>query len=97
MIVLCRAPVPKGQQDPGLGGLPIDTYYCDEMGSRLDQLVALIVHEAAHGCVGGHGTTNISVAGGPKLPAPIRKDKCGRPDATNVHEMFINCTGIDAK
>ena len=53
---------------------------------RNSNLAALLVHEAAHNCVGGHDTTNPDKQ--PKQQPTATCDKCGRPDAGGIEGGF---------
>ncbi len=52
--------------------------------SEIESLTELLVHEAAHNCVGSHLTTKDVVPGG-------KQDKCQRPDAKDIADSFENC------
>jgi len=67
---LCR---PKG----AFAGI---AQYCRDADGT-NRLAKLLVHEAAHCCVGGHATTT----------ARGKCDVCGRPDSTDVATAFSDC------
>lgn len=62
----------------------IASYCATEAGKK--ELAALIVHEAAHSCVGGHGTT-----GKKDRRGEPSCDKCNRNDSYDIEEGFRKC------
>ena len=88
-IALCRTPMPsQGRNTPPWPGKPpvhtsIDKVYCKNPASK-NLLAALLVHEAAHSCVGSH----ILKPGGDDV---LEWDPCGRPDAGVVEGRFNAC------
>jgi len=62
--------------------------YCKMEGDK-KKLAAILVHEAAHSCVGGHDTT-----GKVKPDDPASCDECGRNDSYDIEQGFKKCAGI---
>lgn len=70
----------------------IDKKYCkfeDEKQKPTPDLISLIIHEAAHSCVGYH----IQPPYGLSKDGSIVVDPCGRPDAYYVTHQLMTCLG----
>jgi RHS repeat-associated protein len=89
-VALCRTPDPGTFQPwPRNKELPLNTQidqtYCssDPNKTKVRTLAGLLVHEAAHSCVGKH------------LPDPEPAfDNCGRPNPTVIEQAFRKCVGL---
>ena len=77
VVYLCRDAAPNQ--------LEIDSYCSTD---KLQKLAVILVHEAAHSCVGGHDTTGRKSRTGERSC-----DKCRRNDSFDIEEEFSKCVG----
>jgi hypothetical protein len=99
----CTSPVPNANNcSLCLEKSPIFAFLCKRRLGRggidnycpnhIRELANILVHEASHNCVGGHGTTNPRNDPEQEItPDKPHCDPCGRPDSYAIEKSFLLC------